>query len=111
MKPSEALEKSIDIIDQYGWIQGNLGSDRCGWCLIGAVNRAVGRADKTGNMIFAESEVDDIFKGAVKYVYDVIEPADAALGVANWNDTKGRTKHEVRQALMEAQHRAELAGE
>lgn len=112
MKPSEALQKSIDVIDQYGWIQGNLGSDRCGWCAIGAVSRAVGRVLESGHFDYAYVPgLDEEFKKAVKYLVQVVAPKDPFLGIAEWNDTEGRTEDQVLEALVEAQRLAVLAGE
>lgn len=107
MKPSEALQKSIDVIDHYGWIQGDIGSDRRGWCLIGAINRAVGRVDSIGHFHFARPKgVDEEFRAAMGYLTSV---PGLVWGVAEWNDTKGRTEDQVLEALIEAQRLAELA--
>lgn len=69
MKPSELIRK-------YGWIQGRLGDEKQGFCLIGSIRHAC---------------------GSINNLQEVINKLQTKIGTSliTWNDTMGRTKEDV----------------
>jgi hypothetical protein len=76
MKPSE-------LIRQYGWVQNEPGSYRCGLCVVNALGIGVG---------------SDVYEERCKRLRDKLQISSVSL----WNDAPGRTKEEV-IALLEGE--------
>ena len=84
--PDHVLMLAASLIEHYGWVQHKYGNEMDGYCLAGAVGKAM-------NML---GEVHDI--GHWKRVTALVPASEVIV----WNDTEGRTKQEVIDVLMRA---------
>ena len=90
----ETLQRTREIIDEQGWIQGAYQHRSAGYCVLGALGKASWQ--QMALMIPAKD-----------LIWDTIEeqyPRDPTkmrgyVGVAGWNDSPGRTKDEVLAVL------------
>jgi hypothetical protein len=101
VKASEVLERAGRLLEEREWLQGVYGAgpngeiadenapDCPGFCLMGALKNVLGGWKGTAD---AEHFIDEVIR-------DI-------HGAEHWNDTPGRTKQEVLEALSKA---AELA--
>lgn len=85
MRTRDVLRKAARLIEKYGLAKGRHGSKREGFCAIGAVDAAT--PDGLG------------YSAAMTRLYRHL---GHGVGIAEWNDTPGRTKEEVLQALRRA---------
>ena len=76
-----------DIIKEHGWIQRRLGSRNVGYCLVGALVKAVGTEKLATRLGGALDHLGRFTDGDT---------------VPNWNDTEGRTREEVLELLETA---------
>jgi hypothetical protein len=84
------LKGALDRIRRFGWIQEDNGSERIGYCLIGALGASAGSfSSLAGSMRYADAERAIISVIGTDYL-------------ASWNDTAGRTRSEVESMLMQA---------
>jgi len=83
--PADYLNDAADLIEKYGWHQFDFGDETVGYCVLGAIRKAVplDRVRYARRVLDAYAEIDARVK------------QDAAV----WNDTPGRTKEEVLAAL------------
>lgn len=99
------LDKADTILGANGWLQGDL-YDRqqqsggtppaaCRMCLIGATNTAAGGEPRLGDM-----GALDLADAALRVVADQLG-LSPGRELAVWNDQRGRTVDEVRQALRD----------
>jgi hypothetical protein len=123
VKPSEALDKAVEVIERDGWIQGAYyreppvdlphaeyvtaeaeGRKSAPCCQRGAIVRAV---TGTWRSLSVLPEVDrDTIRGAHGYCRQV-----AGKHPIEWNDDPGRTKEEVVEMLKSAAGLARNNGE
>lgn len=100
MTPSEILLKAADLIEQKGWTQGayarsgefevsSLHREATCYCTIGAIICATGEARMLGR---------GVVDGTKARLFAMIGDHD----IVSWNDTPGRTKEEVVEALRRA---------
>lgn len=96
MDAKQALAAAADLIEQKGWLQGSYGSDRIGYCILGAINAV------TDSWSSDEGFATDM--AACELLDDILERAhgEGSGTVAIWNDHPGRTKDEVLQLLRHA---------
>lgn len=97
----DVLRKAAELIEKFGWTQGTLAraemGNPCGelspfatcFCAIGAVRRAT-------HLVAGSSR--EVFHRAIGLFCDAVETNN----VPRWNDTAGRTKEEVIDALRRA---------
>lgn len=82
MKTSDHILDAIQNLDRFGWIQGEYGSEKKGFCLLGALDhRAITIYDST---------------------LDAVKQILGTPCTVKWNDTPGRTEQEVLEALEAA---------
>ena len=79
MKPS-------DLIERYGWVQGQLGNTRIGFCLEGAI---------------FEWEKTQWDKESYESAYQSVYLALGSQNLVIWNDAPSRTKAEVLAVLRQ----------
>lgn len=84
MKVSEALERALAAIDTYGWTKDTLGSVAVGFCARGA--------------LFHVTQGGDVYRKAEGTLSRVI----GNQSVPRWNDSRFRTKGQVRRAFFRA---------
>lgn len=85
----EVLFAAARLIETWGWVQGRSGSCRGGFCAVGAIEHVL---------------LNDggITTNLWDRVFDKVEPVIGQVGLASWNDEKGRKKTEVVRALRTA---------
>lgn len=85
---ADVLTRAADLLEEFGWRQGDYGSKREGtFCMLGAVDAACGD-------LGANFHND----GVCLALYKSFEDAS----VVKWNDAPGRTKAEVVAKLRDA---------
>lgn len=84
---SDILNEAADLIEKFGWIQGNYGAEECGYCALGAI-------------LAVDFDDDYSIHSFNNYIQD--NHPDMNLGAVEWNDTPGRTKEEVISTLRKA---------
>jgi hypothetical protein len=91
----DSLLKAIEILDQFGWCQGNVHNDKGEHCLLGALFVARYGEEPTGGPLSSVRHFDwsESFK--------IMKP-HTGKHIAYWNDEGGRTKDEVVAALRAA---------
>lgn len=108
MKLKEWLRSAKEKIEKFGWIQGSMGSDVLGYCMLGALDAVfpapmdVFNPDGTCTRVYldwsnARREAELKIIDAVGY--DTGNPWPRLSG---WNDKRGRTKEEVLAAFDKA---------
>ena len=101
------LESAIERVEQ-GWVQGTMARDKhdravlaesqiaCKWCVLGAMSRAAAdlrRADTLCHLDALDLASDTVSEVVTEY---------GTPFAANWNDTPGRTKEQVIDAIKDA---------
>lgn len=90
---ADVLERAADLLEEFGWCQGYMGSKRDGqFCSLGA-------------LIEATNDLGGDF-GAVRRALGYEDAGSMGRHIARWNDDAGRTKAEVVAKLREAAARA-----
>jgi hypothetical protein len=79
------LEKTLDIIQTYGWTQGQTGSEEIGYCIMGAELKALSVASYR----ISQHELREIYQNALGFTPRIC-----------WNDQTDRTKEEVIDVLQ-----------
>lgn len=82
----KVLLEAVKTIEQFGWIQGEGGTDIRGYCMLGAMHSAA-----LGWNIFNKCKLP------VAKVLNV-----STHSIDKWNDTPGRTKEEVLAVFRKA---------
>lgn len=104
MTPAEVLRRAAEVLGERGWTQ-RVEIDEVGQCCAqGAIRLAV-----TGGIDRSPDGVDEteLWSEAENALWDHIEDAGEIVdGVAEWNDTHGRTAAEVKAAMLAAAERA-----
>lgn len=100
MKLSEVYNKTIDILNESGWIQGYYVRDGC-YCLTGAMRRACRALDHwDSDMIFNPNYISARQKMMDK-VTAKFDTEAVQYNPITWNDESGRKKEEVIALLTE----------
>ena len=114
MTLKEVLEKMKGAILEYGWIQGAMGTPTEGFCLLGAQSWVQQEPPYPSMADFADDyegykrrwqKWSDHQKGREvvrNHLLTSIGRDPLASTVHGWNDTPGRTKEEVLEALDRA---------
>lgn len=94
---AQEIDRVIDTLTEYGWIQGNYGSTETGFCIAGAYMYGV-TVDQDSINEFAHA------------IFGAAYPNEDATTITEcditfWNDCSGRTFEDVILHLKEAQHR------
>ena len=79
-------ERAANVIHTYGWTQGELGSDKDGYCLVGALGVAV-----FADLMFSTDDLSDTFEALRQHTDEA--------GLLVWNDDPARTRQEVLDLL------------
>ena len=92
----ELLERAADLINTYGHKKGYFGTQRTGYCMMGAL-AVVANASTEGCWIC------DVIP-AIRWSagLGVRAEADNAIDLIKWNDAPGTTKEDVVNALRKA---------
>ena len=86
----EVLEGAREVLLKYGWFQGGFGTERIGFCLLGALRYSV-----TGNVSASAQPPETGL--AVRAVKNKLSGA-----VHEWNDAYGRSFEQVLDVLARA---------
>lgn len=98
------LGKSIELLDEYGWIQGSFGDKATGFCARGAIMEAT-------KEVMADRDWPNypaIHDFEVEKALGKVLPNRAHSNIAVWNDdmkppfAKFRVKRKFRQAIKKA---------
>lgn len=81
----KTLENMSQLFYAFGWIQGEMGNDDLGYCLIGALNQADGPGEQVAQT--------------------TIEREMGGRRIIEWNDAWGRTFGDVEQLMARAKLR------
>jgi hypothetical protein len=93
----DVLHRAADLLEEFGWCQKVYGSKAEGaMCAAGAVGAALVDLGLTKDRDPTESGRDGLV-----WLWDHVEIWTNGVGT-EWNDTPGRTKAEVIQALRES---------
>lgn len=89
-------EETIEVLEKYGWIQGQAGSTHMGFCLSGALTFTCNKRYRVQPLdrevlIRREHEL-------LTWRHFFIDTSGIGC-IPNWNDTPGRTKEEVLEEL------------
>jgi hypothetical protein len=110
--PQALLARAAEVITERGWYQGSWTNDEGCVCTWGALN--VAAAEAAGLDLDAEAPKPpdpDFFPARLYNVYVAAEmdllnaisggrdDVDGCRGIAEWNDTPGRTQDEVQDLL------------
>lgn len=87
------LGRAADLIEEHGWLQGQMGDVGRGFCLLGAVYEGVDYAMYSHD----PGSYGLIVEGALRRVRRVV-----GNKMVGWNDSPGRTREEVVAALRTA---------
>lgn len=94
--------KVRNLLETYGWMQFQYGSEEQGFCLRGAAVEAQTKlSDETGERITCD-------EGGLCYACLFDEKLREHFGITSivrYNDTAGRTKEEVMQLLKDAEEK------
>ena len=105
-----ALRKSIELLEEHGWIRGKMRSAD-GFCSLGAVRQgallAVGEDDTEHTVQSFREALEDMRMQVDKAVRDVIREHYDYSSIVFWNDNIHRTREEVLGVFHEALRRAE----
>ena len=91
VRTATVLDKAIKVLDIYGWCQGRPGNETGGYCLLGAINRAL------VNSPFSRVQQDQVWSSARTAIHGLVNTSF----LATWNDTPGRTVDEVKHLIRE----------
>lgn len=86
LKVASVLEKAKAKLEKYGWVQGKMGSTKCGFCSMGAVRSA--------------TRDPSMETKAITYLAQAIGAADYLI--VGWNDSAKRKKPQVLRAFDRA---------
>jgi hypothetical protein len=79
------FDKALQYLDQHGWCQFSFEDGQGRVCAMGAIRKVMHRAE---------------WEAAAKRLADHLRIN--SLSIADWNNTKGRTKEQVQAALRAA---------
>lgn len=92
--PSEATEKTIDILNERGWCKGRTQDDIGQVCMLGAIDKATATYE-------LEVAVGKAVASKLNPERDFTHKNVSAMGtIAGWNDADERTIEEVQDVLM-----------
>lgn len=84
---ADLLRRAKGVLEEYGWIQGDIGHCERGFCAYGALDHA-SRATDTPFTDFWPAR-----KAVTSAVLDL--SAGGSFGIANYNDDAGRTVEDI----------------
>lgn len=87
----EILLRAADILEEHGWVQGQIGYDGEGYCAFGAMIKALATVNHMG--------LDDAMMKLGNAVATIGSPFDSAI--FRWNDREDRTKEQVISKMRE----------
>jgi hypothetical protein len=100
--PNNIYQRTLVLLDQYGWTQG-INQDSAGHiCLGEAVARVVKNTPNQRNSNSGDSKVDQTFKKFADRLRTAGIITYPGLGIIGWNDDYGRTYEQVQNALRVA---------
>lgn len=94
MKRSEVCERAAEVIEKHGWTQGLMGSEKAGYCLLGAGAAALIRGS---NLYDWNQEYHNFVHCAI-----VAALPTGEFSVTHYNDTQLTSKEEAVDTLMTA---------
>ena len=80
--------KAYEVLERYGWRQGEFGETKKGFCLLGALRFAYPR--RTLRLLFWK-----------RILARIGRRGSVLASATSWNDTRGRTKTQVIRLLRE----------
>jgi hypothetical protein len=88
---AEQLRGAAEVIRQYGWVQGEMGDEEKGFCVMGAISRATAPASSP------------------EWAFEFFRRAVGCRGgfISVWNDLGGRKPEAVLKGLERAAKLAE----
>jgi len=87
-----SLRRAADLIEEHGWVQGEYGNKRKGYCVIGALGREALPMTYHDAVVRLDAALPDTFPEKTSRFQRLVE----------WNDTPGRTRDEVLQLFRKA---------
>lgn len=93
------MQRAIVAIETHGWSRRQYGSERVGFCMVGALNYAA-FGDPVGAS-FGDDSSEALFVACD--VEAALVRVTGAGYVPKWNDAPGRTKEEVLWAMRKAE--------
>lgn len=118
VKAKDIYNKAVDVIEELGWAQGQLGGRQreydmrgnkidAACCAVGAIRQAA--QDITGTTGLSAYGSISLLRHALEEMID-FKPDDFIVraSITRWNDAPGRTKEEVIELLRKA---AEKSGD
>jgi hypothetical protein len=88
------LERSVELIDVHGWGQGGHSGRLPRLCLVEAINQAAGGSAADRRL------ANDACRVVSKHIWPGADLGIPGSALVEWNDEKGRTEGEVRDALL-----------
>lgn len=107
------LERAVEILDEFGWVQGLEGNKLMGFCAVGAIRYAkrerLNRSSSLHRSLVAV-DLDALNMATETEWYSMRVPSKGgytftADGLPAYNDTEGRTKEEVQDLLTKGAKR------
>jgi hypothetical protein len=92
---NQVLADARQLIEVHGWIQGSYGQPNCGFCMLGALHKALD--DVADRDVSRLDELDQLEQRAVIQLQMAMGPVvdRSARHITLWNDRNGRSKQEV----------------
>lgn len=91
------IEKAITIIEDKGWIQGSIGTDDNGYCVMGALDKAWHQLGSYGGAL----AISDA-KNSILHEINKDRSNEKIFSLSYWNDSSARTKEEVLSKMRAA---------
>jgi hypothetical protein len=88
---ARVLDTAADLIDKHGWVQRSWGSEKTGYCALGATLHAMGELTATPIPLPDFNGVIARANGALAAEIGL----DSNSGIVGWNDAFDRTQDEV----------------
>ena len=88
------ISRGLEVLEQHGWTQGHYGNERDGFCMVGALYRALRE----------EGLTDEFFpwQGPLAQTLRHLRAQTGIANIAMWNDEEGRTFSQVREVMRRA---------
>ncbi|WIF20566.1 hypothetical protein SEA_JFLIX2_76 [Rhodococcus phage Jflix2] len=107
---ADALRKGIELLEEHGWIQGDMHTSD-GYCALGAVRQgallAIGEDDVEHTVETFRGALEGLRMQVDKVVRDVVKEKYDYSSIVFWNDNIHRTREHVLGVFYEALERAE----
>lgn len=101
---ADVLERAALYIEEFGWVQGYIGDRTLGFCGVGGIYMA-----DTGSERGHDGKLTAIGDAAHRALCSAVGLKEFQGFGTHFNDTPGRTAHEVTAALREAARRVREA--